>query len=77
MMAAARRAWGASGIGLLSIASGVAYTAGPRALGYLGFGDPFVLLEALARGRVGRRVEVGTLKAPLFVGWAGCRDGVW
>jgi 1,4-dihydroxy-2-naphthoate octaprenyltransferase len=29
-------------IGILSILSGLAYTAGPRPLGYIGLGDPFV-----------------------------------
>ena len=36
--------WPVVVIGLLSIASGVAYTAGPRPLGYVGLGDAFVFL---------------------------------
>lgn len=36
--------WPVVAIGLLSIASGIAYTAGPRALGYVGMGDVFVFL---------------------------------
>ena len=36
--------WPVIAIGLLSIASGIAYTAGPRALGYVGLGDVFVFL---------------------------------
>lgn len=40
----ARAGWPLAVVGVLSIASGVLYTGGPRPLGYLGLGDLFVLV---------------------------------
>jgi len=39
-----RGGWPIAAIGILSIASGIFYTAGPRPLGYMGLGDLFVLI---------------------------------
>ncbi|MCB0376252.1 MAG: 1,4-dihydroxy-2-naphthoate polyprenyltransferase, partial [Sinomicrobium sp.] len=39
-----RGGWPIALIGFLSIVSGILYTAGPKPLGYLGFGDIFVLI---------------------------------
>ncbi|MBC8259822.1 MAG: 1,4-dihydroxy-2-naphthoate polyprenyltransferase [SAR324 cluster bacterium] len=69
-----RGGWPIVIIGVLSIASGILYTGGPRPLGYLGLGDIFVLIF-FGPVAVGGTYYVQALELPAIVMLAGLGPG--
>ena len=69
-----RAGWPIFVIGVLAIASGLAYTAGPKPLSYLGLGDFFVLIF-FGPIAVGGTFFVQTLTCPAWVIFAGMIPG--
>ena len=71
----ARGGWPILVVGVLSILSGVLYTAGPKPLGYLGLGDLFVLVF-FGPVAVAGTYYVQTLRLPVHVVVAGLAPGL-
>jgi 1,4-dihydroxy-2-naphthoate octaprenyltransferase len=62
-------------VGLVSILAGIAYTGGPRPLGYMGLGDPFVFLF-FGLVPVAGTYYVQALDLPARALWAGVPMGL-
>ena len=66
--------WPIVAIGVLSVASGIAYTGGPYPLGYNGLGDVFVMIF-FGFVAVGGTVWVNMLNLPTIAWWAAVPPG--
>jgi 1,4-dihydroxy-2-naphthoate octaprenyltransferase len=71
-----RAGWPIAVLGILSILSGIFYTAGPRPLGYLGLGEVFVLFF-FGPVAVGGTYYVQSFEINVAVVLAGVAAGLW